>query len=69
MVSFNQNFTEKIIYVLISSGPGQDGKINLFSYCYYYHNTDCACLNMSDEASGAGDETTGGGAPEKAGPG
>lgn len=27
------------------------------------------CLNMSDEDSAAGEETTGGGAPEKAGSG
>ena len=27
------------------------------------------CLNVTDEDSGAGAETTGGGAPEKAGPG
>lgn len=40
-----------------------------FSFDYCHNTDDCVCPKMSDEDSGSGDETTGGGAPEKAGPG
>lgn len=61
------SLNQKNIFVLSQVGMNKN---IISSYCNDHHNNDDGvCLNVTDEDSGAGDETTGGGAPEEAGPG